>query len=70
MISMLAGSLTPKGYLGGKPAKGASKRPKKRRLAHPCDRLDPEASDRGIHASLHFCGHSPEVATTHYKRNW
>ena len=30
---------------------------KKRRLAHPCDRLE-----LGIHASLHFCEMTPEVA--------
>jgi len=45
---------------------------KKHLLAHPCDRLEPEASTPrtrggGIHASLHFCGLTPEVIT-HYKR--
>jgi len=33
-----------------------------RRLARPCGRLELD-----IHVSLHFCEHSPEVATTHCK---
>jgi hypothetical protein len=35
---------------------------KKRRLVHPWNRLD-----LGIHASLHFCRLTPEVATNHCK---
>jgi hypothetical protein len=36
---------------------------KKRRLVHPWNRLEPATADRAIHASLHFCGLTPEVAT-------
>jgi len=33
---------------------------KKRRLVHPCNRLELD-----IHVSLHFCGLTPEIATDH-----
>jgi len=42
--------------LGGMLAKDAPNR-RKRRLVHPWNRLE-----LGIHASLHFCKHSPEAA--------
>ena len=52
--------------LGESPQKSLPNR-KKRGLAHPCDRLEPVATDRDIHASLHFCGLSPKVAIIHCK---
>jgi hypothetical protein len=48
-------------YLGIKRPKAAPNR-RKRRLVHPWNRLKPDASDRGIHASLHFWALDPEIA--------
>jgi hypothetical protein len=57
---LIAGLLSFKRATSGECLQKALPNGKKRRLAHPCDRLD-----LGIHASLHFCRHSPEVATHH-----